>query len=1421
MLSFWERMRNVCPKVNSYNGPILNKEKRQWVTSRDLDEAMLETRHFWFEDPTIFDDAWQPILEVYSRADKWPSIPPPSREVCLSTLLHTKDSSPGPDGIPYSAWRLLPEMTLQAMSSYFYDIQEETALPPTQVGVWIPKAKTGPTADFFRPLGMPNTLDRLADGSNAAHLMHHTAHLLHPSQTVMSYFKEPQRAVAEIQRILDGNFPACALLADLSKAFERVNPYWILHLLRIRGAPRWVIVYAKFVLFQRKVMHKVQGRLLPSRTIRQGVDMGRSFSVYLFCFAMDPLFHYLNRIPGVISVQAYVDDTTIAGVAEDPMWLHEVAAAYRSISTAGFHIDSHSCFRACVNDNMKFMPRVVATEELVEYWPDSITAKKYATLQEALSPCLQPGRSVFVVRISTVDLECRAPDALQRSLHTCVNLSFQQARDILSGTAMHEAAALLAGACSCKSKSCVVTNSDLGPIFLKTLDDTKYGAQSITAQAPALGLALLARRFIRSTGRWGDVSEPKTLRDVNEKPFQKFESRLRLFRQPQFSIMARCTAFNTYILSVMPYTISYFGLTSWDLNQLRQQAVKFVLRRHWLDAETMPYALKWIGVATVLDPGLAATIASAGLYLREGNTIEDLTLDQPDPAACNVRQKTIVCDLLHMWEPYVQFDHSVRALAKCQGPIQSKLRRLKQYIIEGMVRAARHRVAQKVDTEGWAGGVSFTWLLRLSGIKKGWCNGICRFAVLRWALNQDDDVWLSLRGSRHKQPCQRCHQSTDIYPMGFWHFPICESCISSQMITPMSLHPVAQALADLYRHGTITMQDLHPDTVGLLPDQLQTSTGEPGRPNPCDEDIRVALREHCQQCLPLNDCVCRACGTGDNTVGHWSRWCIVPLVAAGRLLCVSSLPHSINQIAIMSDRNTAVCSLVIAQFRRLLRQEGAFLHQNAGPPKPPTWWIDELLSQVTRQSHLQLRLERYLPPVQQACTLNHSNLQLSRVIPISLQTLHSASLQVVTRADVIQGDTIGNVDINSEFAAALVATELIHPHLECNCKIQVYKCSCGSYHMSLIALAVVGQGDILCANTDAAETTIVQFDGSAHREACIGGAALLQVGPRGYYLLKWGAMSLYPCKDNIVAEAYGAELAITLYSEYVKNCRKEQAPFLPLSTIQGDIKPLIQHLQFAGRSRRSDLVEVIDRFHKLKSRVAPAAQPEYRPREANFLADFFGGEASGSLKGVDKAPASQPVKRCRLEVGLPYELLLQHQEIILGPHQYGRTVLALREVPSCPVSLVEKFVALQDSRQAAILRQLVTATQKLTKPLCVEYIAAAEDGLGRLYARQVSAQSLTREARYLIYGQSHKEVDMSGAHYELLRRSVGTLRLPPIAQIREAIIAECQGIVQDPQALAKHLPLRLLNTNASGTLAFAHEQGYIPGGAPLGPFLGN
>ena len=107
-------------------------------------------------------------------------------------------------------------MTVDALIRYFYDIIGGTALPPMQVGVWTPKAKAGPEADHFRPLGMPNTIDRLVDGSIAAYVMHHTAHLMHPSQAVMRTLRNPRRLYPVFNRFLtETNLPVYCLLIFL------------------------------------------------------------------------------------------------------------------------------------------------------------------------------------------------------------------------------------------------------------------------------------------------------------------------------------------------------------------------------------------------------------------------------------------------------------------------------------------------------------------------------------------------------------------------------------------------------------------------------------------------------------------------------------------------------------------------------------------------------------------------------------------------------------------------------------------------------------------------------------------------------------------------------------------------------------------------------------------------------------------------------------------------------------------------------------------------------------------------------------------------------------------------------------------------------------------------------------------------------
>ena len=97
--------------------------------------------------------------------------------------------------------------------------------------------------------------------------------------------------------------------------------------------------------------------------------MGRSFSVFLFCFAMDPLFHFLNRIPRVLSVQAYVDDTTLVGDAQNASWIQEVAQCYDDVRTAGFVVDSHSCYRSISNSTMRFGPTFISSAQLLQEWP--------------------------------------------------------------------------------------------------------------------------------------------------------------------------------------------------------------------------------------------------------------------------------------------------------------------------------------------------------------------------------------------------------------------------------------------------------------------------------------------------------------------------------------------------------------------------------------------------------------------------------------------------------------------------------------------------------------------------------------------------------------------------------------------------------------------------------------------------------------------------------------------------------------------------------------------------------------------------------------------------------------------------------------------------------------------------------------------
>ena len=165
-----------------------------------------------------------------------------------------------------------------------------------------------------------------------------------------------------------------------------------------------------------------------------------------------------------------------------------------------------------------------------------------------------------------------------------------------------------------------------------------------------------------------------------------------------------------------------------------------------------------------------------------------------------------------------------------------------------------------------------------------------------------------------------------------------------------------------------------------------------------------------------------------------------------------------------------------------------------------------------------------------------------------------------------------------------------------------------------------------------------------------------------------------------------------------------------------------------------------------------------------------------------------------MQATLPINLLLRQQAIILGTHCAGKTVLCLVERITCTSADLLDYTRHADEHIARSAAHLLTATRSGVVPLVVEYVASAEDGKGRLYARQWSGQRIPRALRLAAYGRGHQEVDMIGAHYEIIRRSITGSTLPPILQLRALLRAEWhRDAGRNLEEVVKLWPLYIIN----------------------------
>ena len=209
-----------------------------------------------------------------------------------------------------------------------------------------------------------------------------------------------------------------------------------------------------------------------------------------------------------------------------------------------------------------------------------------------------------------------------------------------------------------------------------------------------------------------------------------------------------------------------------------------------------------------------------------------------------------------------------------------------------------------------------------------------------------------------------------------------------------------------------------------------------------------------------------------------------------------------------------------------------------------------------------------------------------------------------------------------------------------------------------------------------------------------------------------------------------------------------------------------------------------------------------------MISDYLAGQASAWIRDNQHDP------RCTgspfsIPVDPPYQLLLEANAVILGPHMAGKVVMILQETIGCNRLQLAACLRWNNGSHCAEIRSLVLATRNLTTSLTVEYLTPANDASGRLYATQLCAQKLPRELRLLIYWSTHKEIDLTGAHYELIRAMTGSVTLPPTMVLRNRLkttwdnaLVSCPELLQE----IKMLSIRIINSGTARTLEHLTSQ---------------
>ena len=312
-------------------------------------------------------------LSDYKRRVSDDSILELSLELVLRAIHMAPRTSPGPDGIPFSAFKVLSEVAGPAILEVCLFLS--TTRDPEQLGDFnhatlflLPKKETLEVEDT-RPISVNNTGNRIVARTLFLAVVDASQDLVGKYQKMFL----PGRKMTDHLRSLNDSYYSKVqadldhfiLFTDNRKAFDSIHHDFILATLTRQGFPVWFVNSVSNLLIGVLVAPSI-AKGHPIR-IERGVKQGCPLSPLLFILCYDVLASKLDVFDDV-QVKAAADDLAIeAGCIEDIILTFPVLDLFTTASGLGINRDKTVILSA--RDSPTIPPDIVQIKLMGSSWP--------------------------------------------------------------------------------------------------------------------------------------------------------------------------------------------------------------------------------------------------------------------------------------------------------------------------------------------------------------------------------------------------------------------------------------------------------------------------------------------------------------------------------------------------------------------------------------------------------------------------------------------------------------------------------------------------------------------------------------------------------------------------------------------------------------------------------------------------------------------------------------------------------------------------------------------------------------------------------------------------------------------------------------------------------------------------------------------